>query len=91
VLAFLKERFPLLSEAEIMKMALSKLYHQEAAEGRAGGETDHTQKERFTPEEWEKGFVLMDKMRANTQKFKPQDLEDAIEEAIKDVRQKHRV
>ena len=31
VLSFLKERYPLLSEAEIIKMALSKQYYQEAA------------------------------------------------------------
>jgi hypothetical protein len=29
VLSFLKERYPLLSEAEIIKMALSNQYHQE--------------------------------------------------------------
>ena len=31
VLSFLKERYPLLSEAEIVKMALSNQYYQEAA------------------------------------------------------------
>ena len=31
VLSFLKERYPLLSEAEIIKMALSNQYYQEAA------------------------------------------------------------
>ena len=31
VLSFLKERYPLLSEAEIVKMALSKQYYQEAS------------------------------------------------------------
>src|SRR5438309_2514131 len=32
VLSFLKERYPLLSEAEISKMALSKQYYQEATQ-----------------------------------------------------------
>jgi hypothetical protein len=34
VLSFLKERYPLLSEAEIIKMALSNQYHRETQAGK---------------------------------------------------------
>src|SRR6266516_4436936 len=90
VLSFLKERYPLLSEAEIVKMALSKQYYQETEVGYMGAAKRQDPRERFTKEEWEQGFVLMDKMRANTKKFKPQEVENAVEQAIKAVRQKKR-
>jgi primosomal protein N'' len=86
VLSFLKERYPLLSEAEIIKMALSNQYYQETE----GGGKLQNPRERFTKEEWEKGFALMDKMRANTKKFQPQEVEQAIEQAVDAVRQKNR-
>lgn len=41
--------------------------------------------------EWEKGFALMDTMRANTKKYKPQQVEMAIEKAVQEVRQQKRV
>ena len=86
VLSFLKERYPLLSEAEIIKMALSNQYYQETE----GGSKGQNPQDRFTKEEWEKGFALMDKMRANTKKFNPQEVENAVEQAVKAVRQKNR-
>jgi len=84
-LSFLKKRYPLLSEAEIIKMALSNQYYQETEESymRKG--------KHFSKEAWEKGFLLMDKMRTNTKKFNPQEMEQAIEQAVKDVRQLKRV
>ena len=51
VLSFLKERYPLLSEAEIIKMALSNQYYQETE----GGAKRQNPREHFTKEEWEKG------------------------------------
>jgi hypothetical protein len=86
VLSFLKERYPLLSEAEIIKMALSNQYYQETE----GGVKRQNPREHFTKEEWDKGFALMDKMRANTKKFNPQEVENAVEHAVKGVRQKNR-
>ena len=86
VLSFLKERYPLLSEAEIIKMALSNQYFQETE----GGMKGQNPRERFTKAEWEQGFALMDKMRANTKKFNPQEVEQAIEQVTQAVRQKHR-
>ena len=86
VLSFLKERYPLLSEAEIIKMALSNQYYQETE----GGAKRQNPRDRFTKEEWEKGFALMDTVRANTKKFNPQEVENAVEHAVKAVRQKNR-
>ena len=86
VLSFLKERYPLLSEAEIIKMALSNQYYQETE----GGLKEQTPQERFTKAEWGKGFALMDTMRANTKKFNPQEVENAVEQAVNAVRQKNR-
>jgi hypothetical protein len=91
VLSFLKRRYPLLSEAEIIKMALSNQYYQETRESPVGRPQQDPSQRFTTTEEWEKGFGLMDKMRANTKKFAPQEVEHAIEQAVKDVRQKTRV
>jgi hypothetical protein len=85
VLSFLKERYPLLSEAEIIKMALSNQYYQETE----GGTKQPNPRERFTRKEWEKGFTLMDKMRANSKKFTPQEIENAVEQEVKAVRQQN--
>ncbi len=46
---------------------------------------------RFSKEEWGKGFFLMDKMRKNSKKYPPGNVEDAIEKAVKEVRQQKRV
>jgi hypothetical protein len=58
VLAFLKERYPLLSEAEIIKMALSNQYYQETEGGYMGRASQQDPTKRFTKEEWDKGFFL---------------------------------
>lgn len=46
---------------------------------------------RFTKEEWDKGFSLMDKARANTKKYPQEEVKQAIDEAVNEVRQKKRV
>jgi len=86
VLSFLKERYPLLSEAEIIKMALSNQYYQETE----GGLNRQYPQDSFTKAEWGKGFALMDKMRANTKKFNQQEVENAVEQAVNAVRHKNR-
>lgn len=45
---------------------------------------------RFTPEEWNRGFVVMDKVRENAKKYTEKDVEQAVEEAIKEVRKAKR-
>ncbi len=46
---------------------------------------------RFTKEEWEKGFSLMDKARENTRKYPQEEVEEAIDQAVSEVRQSKRV
>lgn len=46
---------------------------------------------RFSKEEWQKGFTLMDKMRKNTRKYPPEKVADTIEKVVKEVRQQKRV
>lgn len=46
---------------------------------------------RYTKEEWKKGFSLMDKTRANTKKYPQEEVENAIDQAVREVRQSKRV
>lgn len=41
----------------------------------------------YTKEEWDRGFALMDKARENAGKYAAEEVEDAIEKAIKEVRE----
>ena len=73
VLSFLKERYPLLSEAEIIKMALSNQYYQESGN-------------RFSKEDWQKKFAMFDTIR---DQITPEDegkLDQAIDRAVQEVR-----
>ena len=60
VLSFLKNRYPLLSEAEIIKMALSNQYHHETNEEPRAGERLPDPTKRFTQEQWQKKFAVFD-------------------------------
>lgn len=46
---------------------------------------------RFTKEEWDQGFSLMDKARANTKNYSKEEVEQAIDEAVSEVRKSKRV
>ena len=46
---------------------------------------------RYTKEEWEKGFTLMDKARSNTKKFPQEAVKKAIDQAVSEVRKSKRV
>lgn len=46
---------------------------------------------RFTKEEWNKGFSLMDKARANTRDYPQEEVKQAIHQAVNKVRQSKRV
>lgn len=81
VLSSLKERYPLLSEAEIIKMALSNQYHQEIKE-------DPT--ERFTNEEWKKKFQLIDEIRDRISPEEGEALDEVIDKAVREVRAEKR-
>ena len=44
-----------------------------------------------TKQEWDQGFALMDKARSNTKKYPQKEIEKAIGQAIKEVRESKRV
>lgn len=46
---------------------------------------------RFTKEEWDRGFSLMDKARASTKNYPQKEVEQAIDKAVSEVRQSKRV
>lgn len=46
---------------------------------------------RFTKEEWNSGFSLMDKARANTKNHPQKKVKQAINQAIEEVRKSKRV
>ena len=86
VLSFLKERYPLLSEAEIIKMALSNQYHQETSGNQPAGERLQDPTKRYTKEEWRKKFAVFDAIR---DQITPEDegkLDQAIDRAVQEVR-----
>ena len=41
---------------------------------------------RYTKKDWDRGFALMDKSRANTRKYSQEVVEKAINQAVKEVR-----
>ena len=63
VLSFLQERYPLLSEADIIKMALSNQYHQETSANQSGAERLQDPTKRFTKAQWQKKFATFDHIR----------------------------
>lgn len=46
---------------------------------------------RFTKEEWEKGFEFIDKARSNSKKYPQKEVEQAIKQAVSEVRRSKRV
>jgi Skp family chaperone for outer membrane proteins len=85
VLSFLKRRYPLLSEAEIIKMALSNQYYQEEQMGRERLQ-DPTQ--RFTKAEWKKKFAVFEQIRERITPEDEEHLDEAIDRAVREVRAK---
>jgi len=86
VLSFLKKRYPLLSEAEIIKMALSNQYHREATEGHMAGERLEDPTQRFTKEEWKKKFAIFGQIRERITPDDESHLDEAIDRAVAQVR-----
>ena len=86
VLSFLKERYPLLSEAEIIKMALSNQYHQETRREPRSGERLQDPTKRFTKEEWQKKFAVFDTIRDQITPEDEEKLDQAIDRAVQEVR-----
>lgn len=90
VLSFLKECYPLLSEAEIVKMALSTQYSQEANRGRMREETLQDPTKRFTKEEWKKQFAVFQEIQDRIHPQDDEQLDEAIDRAVAEVRAKKR-
>jgi len=86
VLSFLKERYPLLSEAEIVKMALSKQYYQEAQGGHMERAYLVDPTKHFTKEEWKKKFAVFDEIRKGISPQDEEHLDTAIERGVREVR-----
>jgi hypothetical protein len=86
VLSFLKERYPLLSEAEIIKMALSNQYYQETQEEHMEGERGQDPTQRFTKAEWKKRFAVFEHIRAGITPDDEKHLDEAIDRAVTEVR-----
>ena len=86
ILSFLKERYPLLSEAQIIKMALSNQYYQETGANQSGAERRQDPTKRFTKEEWKKKFAVFDTMREQITPEDEEGLGQAIDTAVQEVR-----
>jgi hypothetical protein len=85
VLSFLKRRYPLLSETEIIKMALSNQYYQEE---QMGSERLQDPTKRFTKEEWKKKFAVFEQIRERITPEDEEHLDEAIDRAVREVRAK---
>ena len=88
VLSFLKGRYPLLAEAEIIKMALSNQYYQEAQGGHMGREKLQDPTQRFTKAEWKKKFAVFKQIRERITPEDEEHLDEAIDRAVREVRAK---
>ena len=86
VLTLLKERYPLLSEAEIIKMALSNQYYQETSGNQRAEERRQDPTKRFTKAEWQKKFAAFEHIREQITLKDEEGLDQAIETAVRDVR-----
>ena len=90
VLSFLKERYPLLSEADIIKMALSKQYYQETGANQSGTERLQDPTKRFTKVQWQKKFAAFEHIREQITPEDEEGLDQAIDTAVRDVRAESR-
>jgi hypothetical protein len=86
ILSFLKARYPLLSEAEIIKMALSNQYYQETGGNQQASERQQDPTQRFTPAEWQKKFAAFEHMRDQITPADEEQLDQAIDTAVREVR-----
>jgi phage shock protein A len=86
VLSFLKQRYPLLSEAEIIKMALSNQYYQEAEARHMEGASQQDPTQRFSSAEWRGKFASFEAVRDRISEDDEKHLGEAIDQAVKEVR-----
>ena len=86
VLSFLKDRYPLLSEAEIIKMAFSNQYIQEAQAEKRGGVEREDPTRRLSPEAWRNKFAVFETLRSGMTPEDEERLDEAIDRAVAEVR-----
>jgi hypothetical protein len=86
VLSFLKQRYPLLSEAEIIKMALSNQFYQETEARYMEGVSQQDPTQRFSPAEWRGKFASFEAIRGRISENDEMHLDEAIDRAGKEVR-----
>jgi hypothetical protein len=86
ILSYLKERYPLLSEAEIIKMALSNQYYQETGGNQRGEVRRPDPSNRFTKEAWQKKFAAFEQIRDQITPEDEKELDQTIDQAVRDVR-----
>jgi hypothetical protein len=86
VLSFLKQRYPLLSEAEIIKMALSNQYYQEAEARHMEGASRQDPTQRLSPAEWRGKFASFETIRDRISEDDEKHVDAAIDQAVKEVR-----
>ena len=90
VLSLLKERYPLLSEAEIIKMALSNQYYQETGGNQRGEVRRQDPSKRFTKAAWQKKIATFEQIRDQITPEDEKALDQAIDQAVKEVRTESR-
>ena len=86
VLSFLKERCPLLSEPDIIKMALSNRYDQETGGNLQGGKRGQDPTKRLTKAQWQKKFAAFEDIRERITQEDEEQLDQAIDTAVQEVR-----
>jgi dsDNA-specific endonuclease/ATPase MutS2 len=86
ILSFLKARYPLLSEAEIIKMALSNQYYQETDGNQRTSARQQDPTKRFTKEVWQKKFAAFEQLRDQVIPEDEEELDQAIDAAVREVR-----
>ena len=86
ILSFLKARYPLLSEAEIIKMALSNQYYQETDGNQRASARQQDPTKRFTKEAWQKKFAAFEQLRDQVIPEDEEELDQAIDTAVREVR-----
>jgi len=86
VLFLLKGRYPLLSEAEIIKMALSNQYYHETKDEEKSKVYYQDPTYGLTKAEWKKKFAVFDQIREQISPEDEEKLDKAIDSAVVQVR-----
>ena len=86
ILSFLKEPYPLLSEAQMIKMALSNPPNRETGGNQWVEERRQDPWKRFTKAAWQKKFATFEHVRDQITPDDEEQLDQAIDQAVQEVR-----